>query len=138
MTAASGTTRSSATSSASAVTTLNANSARNAFTNALANTGHGPTSAGAAETVPFTQVTNLARFLRAPIISGIIVMLTIIQIANVALPNWIGLPSSPGFPLANIITGAVAVAVLVGATVWGSLYVRRAAILIGLAAAVVA
>jgi multidrug efflux pump len=48
MTAASGTTRSSATSSASAVTTLNANSARNAFTNALANTGHGPTSAGAA------------------------------------------------------------------------------------------
>jgi multidrug efflux pump len=46
--AASSTTRSSATSSASAVTTLNANSARNAFTNALANTGHGPTSAGAA------------------------------------------------------------------------------------------
>ncbi len=40
--------RSSATSSASAATTLNANSARNAFTNALANTGHGPTSAGAA------------------------------------------------------------------------------------------
>jgi len=75
-----------------------------------------------------------ARFLRAPIISGIIVMLTIIQIANVALPNWIGLPSSPGFPLVNILTGAVAVAVLVGATVWGSLYLRRAAILIGLAA----
>ena len=45
MAAASGTTRSSATST---VTTLNANSARNAFTNALANTGHGPTSAGAA------------------------------------------------------------------------------------------
>jgi xanthine/uracil permease len=75
-----------------------------------------------------------ARFLRAPIISGIIVMLTIIQIANVALPNWIGLPSSPGFPLVNILAGAVAVAVLVGATVWGSLYLRRAAILIGLAA----
>lgn len=78
-----------------------------------------------------------ARFLRAPIISGIIVMLTIIQIANVALPNWIGLPSSPGFPLVNILTGAVAVAVLVGATVWGGLYLRRAAILIGLAAGTV-
>jgi multidrug efflux pump len=39
---------SSATSTASTATTLNANSARNAFTNALANTGHGPTSAGAA------------------------------------------------------------------------------------------
>jgi multidrug efflux pump len=39
---------SSAKSTASALTTLNANSARNAFTNALANTGHGSTSAGAA------------------------------------------------------------------------------------------
>src|ERR1700722_1003825 len=75
-----------------------------------------------------------ARFLRAPLISGIIVMLTIIQIANVALPNWIGLPSSPGFPLVNILTGGVAVAVLVGATVWGGVYLRRSAILVGLAA----
>jgi multidrug efflux pump len=40
--------QSSAKSTASALTTLNANSARNAFTNALANTGHGSTSAGAA------------------------------------------------------------------------------------------
>jgi xanthine/uracil permease len=74
-----------------------------------------------------------ARFLRAPIISGIIVMLTIIQVAEVALPNWIGAPSSPGFPLVNILAGALAVAVLVGATVWGGRYLRRAAILIGLA-----
>ena len=74
-----------------------------------------------------------ARFLRAPLISGIIVMLTIIQVANVALPNWIGAPSSPGFPLVNILAGAVAVAVLVGATVWGGRYLRRGAILIGLA-----
>src|SRR5690349_7546674 len=74
-----------------------------------------------------------ARFLRAPIISGIIVMLTIIQVANVALPNWIGAPSSPGFPLVNILSGAVAVAVLVGATVWGGKYLRPGAILMGLA-----
>ena len=74
-----------------------------------------------------------ARFLRAPIISGIIVMLTIIQVAEVALPNWIGAPSSPGFPLVNILAGALAVAVLVGATVWGGRYLRRGAILIGLA-----
>ena len=74
-----------------------------------------------------------ARFLRAPLISGIIVMLTIIQVANVALPNWIGAPSSPGYPLVNILTGAVAVAVLVGATVRGGRYLRRGAILIGLA-----
>jgi xanthine/uracil permease len=79
----------------------------------------------------FTGV--FARFLRAPIISGIIVMLTIIQVANVALPNWIGTPSSPGFPWVNIIAGAIAVAVLVSATVWGGTYVRRGAILIALA-----
>src|ERR1700719_2909551 len=75
-----------------------------------------------------------ARFLRAPLISGIIVMLTIIQVANVALPNWIGVPSSLGFPLVHIFSGAIAVAVLGGTTVWGGLYLRRAAILIGLAA----
>jgi xanthine/uracil permease len=75
-----------------------------------------------------------ARFLRAPIISGIIVMLTIIQVANVALPNWIGAPASPGFPSVNILAGTVAVAVLVLATVWGRRSLRRAAILFGLAA----
>ena len=75
-----------------------------------------------------------ARFLRAPIISGIIVMLTIMQVANVALPNWIGAPASPGFPIVNILAGAVAVAVLIVTTVWGGGSLRRAAILFGLAA----
>jgi xanthine/uracil permease len=74
-----------------------------------------------------------ARFLRAPLISGIIVMLTIIQVADVALPNWIGAPSSPGFPLVNVLTGTIAVAVLVGTTIWGGRYLRRGAILLGLA-----
>jgi xanthine/uracil permease len=78
-----------------------------------------------------------ARFLRAPIISGIIVMLTIIQVADVALPNWIGVPSSPGFPLVNIVSGSIAVATVVVATVWGGRYLRRGAILIGLAAGTV-
>jgi xanthine/uracil permease len=82
----------------------------------------------------FSFIGLFARFLRAPMISGIIVMLTIIQVANVALPNWIGVPSSPGFPLVNILAGAVGVAVLVVTTVWGSRYLRRGAILLGLAA----
>jgi len=85
----------------------------------------------------FSFIGLFARFLRAPIISGIIVMLTIIQVANVALPNWIGVPSSPGFPLVNILAGAVCVAVLVVATVWGGRYLRRGAILLGLAAGTV-
>jgi xanthine/uracil permease len=62
------------------------------------------------------------------------VMLTIIQVANVALPNWLGSPASPGFPLVNIFTGAVAVGVLIVVMLWGGPYVRRGAILIGLAA----
>ncbi len=43
-----GNSRTSTKSGASTLATLNANSARNSFTNALANTGHGSTSAGAA------------------------------------------------------------------------------------------
>jgi xanthine/uracil permease len=63
-----------------------------------------------------------------------IVMLVIIQISNVALPNWIGSPGNPGFPLVNMFTGAVAVAVLIALSLWAGPAWRRAAILCGLAA----
>jgi xanthine/uracil permease len=88
-------------------------------------------------TVPikgFSFVGLFARFLRAPMISGLVVMLVMIQIAGVALPNWIGLPNSPGFPVINITAGAVAVAILIVVTIWGGRYLRRGAVLIGLAA----
>jgi len=81
----------------------------------------------------FSFIGLFARFLRAPIISGMIVMLVIIQISSVALPNWIGLPSSPGFPAINIFSGAVAIALVIGVTLWGGPRLRRAAILAGLA-----
>ena len=87
-------------------------------------------------TVPvrhFSFIGLFARFLRAPIISGMIVMLVIIQISSVALPNWIGLPSSAGFPVINIFSGAVAVALVIGVTLWGGARLRRGAILVGLA-----
>jgi xanthine/uracil permease len=74
-----------------------------------------------------------ARFLRSPIIGGLTVMLIMIQIANVALPNWIGLRSSPGFPTINLVAGAVAVAAIILIMVWGG-RIRRIAILVGLAA----
>src|SRR6202158_2876415 len=81
-------------------------------------------------TVPirkFSFIGLFARFLRAPLISGMMVMLTIIQIANLALPNWIGFPTSPGFPVVNIFSGLVTVAVLIGVTLWGIAQMRRAA-----------
>ena len=67
----------------------------------------------------FSFIGLFARFLRAPIISGMIVLLVIIQISNVALPNWIGVPSNSGFPVVNILAGAVAVAVVIGVMLWG-------------------
>lgn len=78
-------------------------------------------------------ISIFARYLRVPIISGMMVMLIMIQIASVSLPNWIGLPTSPGFPTVNLLSGAVAVAAIVVAMLWGGQRFRRIAILIGLA-----
>jgi len=88
-------------------------------------------------TVPIRRLSFIglfARFLRAPLISGMIVMLVIIQISNVALPNWIGAPGSPGFPLVNIFTGLLGIVVLGFVMLWGGKHWRRGAILAGLAA----
>jgi xanthine/uracil permease len=87
-------------------------------------------------TVPvmgFSVIGLFSRFLRAPLIAGMIVIFIMIQVANVALPGWIGRADSPGFPLVNFGAGAVAVAVLIAVSLWGDRF-RRAAILIGLAA----
>jgi xanthine/uracil permease len=81
----------------------------------------------------FSVIGIFARFLRAPIISGMIVMLVIIQISTVALPNWIGVPGDPGFAVVNLLSGALAVAALAGVSLWGGAAWRRAAILCGLA-----
>jgi xanthine/uracil permease len=82
----------------------------------------------------FNLIGPFARFLRAPMISGMIVLLLIIQISNVALPHWIGAPGSSGFPYVNLCAGLVAVVVLMGVTLWGGSRLRRGAILAGLAA----
>jgi xanthine/uracil permease len=87
-------------------------------------------------TVPiagFSVIGFFSRFLRAPLIAGMIVIFIMIQVSNVALPGWIGQVQSPGFPTVNFLTGALAVAVIVAVSLWGGKF-RRAAILIGLAA----
>ena len=80
----------------------------------------------------FSVIGLSARFMRAPIISGMIVVLIMVQIANVAFPNWLGLRQSPGFPLINLGAGAVCLIALIAVTLWGG-PLRRGAILIGLA-----
>ncbi|BBU30757.1 xanthine/uracil permease [Burkholderia sp. THE68] len=74
-----------------------------------------------------------ARHLRVPLISGMIVMLIMVQIASVALPTWIGNRASPGFPGVNLFAGAVAVSGIVFAMLKGGRWVRRISILLGLA-----
>jgi xanthine/uracil permease len=85
----------------------------------------------------FSVIGLFSRFLRAPIIAGMVVIFIMIQVSNVALPGWIGLPQSPGFPAVNFLCGALAVAVLIVVSVWGGKF-RRAAILIGLAVGTIA
>jgi xanthine/uracil permease len=85
----------------------------------------------------FSVIGLFSRFLRAPIIAGMVVIFIMIQVSNVALPGWIGLPQSPGFPAVNFLCGALAVAVLIAVSIWGGKF-RRAAILIGLAVGTIA
>jgi xanthine/uracil permease len=61
------------------------------------------------------------------------VMFIIIQIANVALPNWIGQVGSPGFPVINLLAGSVAILGIIVTMLWGGQKLRRCAILVGLA-----
>jgi xanthine/uracil permease len=73
-----------------------------------------------------------ARYLRSPMISGIMVLLAMVQIANTSLPGWIGDRASPGFPGVNLLAGAAAVLTMVCVTLWGGKQIRRIAMLAGL------
>jgi len=86
-------------------------------------------------TVPirgFSFAGLFARYLHSPMISGIMVLLAMVQIANTSLPSWIGDKASPGFPGINLFAGAVAVAILICFTLWGGKQFRRVAMLVGL------
>lgn len=74
------------------------------------------------------------RYMQSPMISGIMVLLTMVQLATASVPNWIGERQSPGYPLVNFLCGTVAVAVLIAVTLNGRKQLRRVAMLIGAAA----
>jgi xanthine/uracil permease len=80
----------------------------------------------------FSVCGMFARFMNAPIITGCMVILAMVQVANTSFPNWLGSPASPGFPGVNLIAGAVCIAVLVAFTIWGGARLRRGAVLAGL------
>src|SRR5579872_383352 len=44
------------------------------------------------------------RYMQHPMISGIMVLLTMVQLASASVPGWIGERQSPGYPLVNFLT----------------------------------
>lgn len=85
--------------------------------------------------IPIRGLSFLAlfgRFFQTPLISGVMVILLMMQIAGVSLPTWIGNPHSPGFFRINLLSGFVAVVIFIAMTLWGGKWLRRAAILTGL------
>jgi xanthine/uracil permease len=80
----------------------------------------------------FGIVTVLGRFVRDPIVSGVIVMILATQLSNTALPNWLGTPAGPGFPVVNLVAGAVAAVLIIVFTVlFKGTVLRRIAVLVG-------
>ncbi len=73
------------------------------------------------------------RYMQSPMISGIMVLLTMVQLATASVPNWIGERQSAGYPLVNFLCGAIAIAVLMAVTLRGGRHLRRVAMLIGAA-----
>jgi len=73
------------------------------------------------------------RYMQSPMISGVMVLLTMVQLASASVPGWIGERQSPGYPLVNFLCGVIAVAVLIAVTLSGGKRLRRAAMLIGAA-----
>ncbi|HEX3788039.1 MAG TPA: solute carrier family 23 protein [Pseudonocardiaceae bacterium] len=84
----------------------------------------------------FSVIGRIGSFVRDPIISGVIVLILATQLTSTALPNWLGTPKSPGFPLVNLFAGLAAAALVVALTVLpagrGRTLLRRGAVLIAI------
>ncbi len=86
----------------------------------------------------FGPITYLAKFVRDPIIAGVLVLILATQLTSTALPNWLGTPASPGFPWVNLLAGGVAAALVIALTLLpkGTL-LRRGAVLVAVVAGTV-
>jgi xanthine/uracil permease len=79
-------------------------------------------------------VSLVSRFVRSPVIAGVIVMLVMMQIADLSFPRWLGKPGDPSFPLLGFGSGLVTALVLIVLISAKRPMVRRLALLISLAA----
>jgi len=76
----------------------------------------------------------LARVVRDPKIAGVIVMLVMMQMADLAFPHWLGKSTDPTFPLINLGAGLVTALVLMVLAISRIRILRRVALLIALVA----
>lgn len=84
-----------------------------------------------------SAITLLARIVRDPKIAGVIVMLVMMQMAELAFPHWLGKSKDPTFPLINLGAGLVTALVLMVLTISKIRILRRLALLIALVAGAV-
>lgn len=81
----------------------------------------------------FSAVAVMSRYLRLPVVSGVILLIMSAQLATIALPNWIGKPGMPGFPSVNLLASALAALIVVACMMTRSKMLRRGAMLWGVA-----
>ena len=81
----------------------------------------------------FSPIVAMARYVRLPVVTGVILLVISLQLATIALPGWIGKPGQPGFPGVNVLSAAIAAAVVLIAMGVGSRFLRRGAVLWGVA-----
>jgi xanthine/uracil permease len=79
-------------------------------------------------------ISFLARTVRNPATAGVIVMLVMMQIADLAFPHWLGKSKDSTFPFINLGAGLVTAIVLMVLTISRVTMLRRLALLIALAA----
>lgn len=82
----------------------------------------------------FSLVGWLSKAVRTPVISGVIVMLVMMQIADLAFPHWLGKPEDPSFGLLNLGAGLLTALVLMFLICIRIPIARRLALLISLVA----
>ncbi len=81
-----------------------------------------------------SAVSLVSRFVQSPVIAGVIVMLVMMQIADLSFPRWLGKPGDPAFPFLGFGSGLVTALVLMILICSKQPMVRRLALLISLAA----
>lgn len=82
----------------------------------------------------FSPVAWLSKIIRTPVIAGVIVMLVMMQVADLSFPHWVGKPEDPSFGLLNIGSGLITALVLMVLICTRHPMARRVALLISLVA----